>query len=324
MRERHKSLPDAAPEAEAFRHASVLLDGAVETLVHKADGVYLDGTFGRGGHSRAILQRLGPAGRLLAMDRDPQAIEAAGEIDDARFHITRQAFAELGDFAREQGVDGKLSGVLLDIGVSSPQLDDPERGFSFMRDGPLDMRMDPTRGESAAEFLARAKEADIAHVFKAYGEERFAKRLARAVVTRRKEAPFTRTVDLAEVLKTAHPAWEKGRHPATKAFQGLRIYLNGELDQLDAALDAALEALAPGGHLVVISFHSLEDRRVKRFIRHHVRGDTHVPRGMPLRDDQLNRRLESLGKAQRAGADEVAGNPRARSAVMRAARKREA
>lgn len=322
MHERHKSLPDAASVAEAFRHASVLLDGAVETLVHKADGVYLDGTFGRGGHSRAILQRLGPGGRLLAMDRDPQAIEAAAEIDDARFHITRQAFAELGEFAREQGVDGKLSGVLLDIGVSSPQLDDPERGFSFMRDGPLDMRMDPTQGESAAEFLARAKEADIAHVFKAYGEERFAKRLARAVVTRRKEAPFTRTVDLAEVLKTAHPAWEKGRHPATKAFQGLRIYLNGELDQLDAALDAALEALAPGGHLVVISFHSLEDRRVKRFIRHHVRGDTHVPRGMPLRDDQLNRRLESLGKAKRAGADEVAGNPRARSAVMRAARKR--
>ncbi|WNK21422.1 16S rRNA (cytosine(1402)-N(4))-methyltransferase RsmH [Halomonas piscis] len=316
------SLPDAAPAAEAFRHTSVLLDGAVETLMHKADGVYLDATFGRGGHSRAILQRLGPGGRLLAMDRDPQAIAAAEEISDARFHITRQAFAELAEFAREQGVYGRLSGVLLDIGVSSPQLDDPERGFSFMRDGPLDMRMDPGRGESAAAFLARAGEADIAHVFKAYGEERFAKRLARAVVTRRKEAPFTRTVDLAEVLKKAHPAWEKGRHPATKAFQGLRIYLNGELEQLDAALDAALEALAPGGHLVVISFHSLEDRRVKRFIRHHVRGDADVPRGMPLRDDQLNRRLESLGKARRAGADEVADNPRARSAVMRAARKR--
>lgn len=315
------SLPDADQAADRFRHTSVLLDGAVDTLVHAPDGVYLDGTFGRGGHSRAILQRLGEGGRLLAMDRDPQAIEAADALEDERFTITRQAFAELGEFAREQDVYGKLSGILLDIGVSSPQLDDPERGFSFMRDGPLDMRMDPTRGESAADFLARASEADIAHVFKTYGEERFAKRLARAVVTRRGQTPFTRTVDLAEVLKTAHPAWEKGRHPATKAFQGLRIYLNGELEQLDAALDAALEALAPGGHLVVISFHSLEDRRVKRFIRHHVRGDTHVPRGIPLRDDQLNRRLEALGKAQKASAGEVADNPRARSAVMRAARK---
>ncbi|GAA3906990.1 16S rRNA (cytosine(1402)-N(4))-methyltransferase RsmH [Halomonas cibimaris] len=321
MREHHTPLSAAAPVAEPFRHASVLLDGAVDALVHAPDGVYLDGTFGRGGHSRAVLQRLGPGGRLLAMDRDPQALDAAAELEDARFTITRRAFAELGEFAREQGVHGRLAGVLLDIGVSSPQLDDPERGFSFMRDGPLDMRMDPTRGESAADFLARASEADIAHVFKAYGEERFAKRLARAVVTRRKQAPFTRTVELAEVLKTAHPAWEKGRHPATKAFQGLRIYLNGELDQLDAALDAALEALAPGGHLVVISFHSLEDRRVKRFIRHHVRGDTHVPRGMPLRDDQLNRRLEGLGKAQKASDAEVADNPRSRSAVMRAARK---
>lgn len=256
------------------------------------------------------------------MDRDPQAIAAAAEIDDPRFKITRREFAQLAEFAREQGVFGKLSGILLDVGVSSPQLDDPERGFSFMRDGPLDMRMDPTQGQSVAEFLARASEADIAYVFKTYGEERYAKRLARAVVTRRVEKPFTHTVDLAEVLKVAHPAWEKGRHPATKAFQGLRIYVNGELEQLDAALDAALEALAPGGHLVVISFHSLEDRRVKRFIRHHVRGDTDLPRGVPIRDDQLNRRLEALGKGLRPSEEEVDANPRARSAVMRAARKR--
>ncbi|HCR97683.1 MULTISPECIES: 16S rRNA (cytosine(1402)-N(4))-methyltransferase RsmH [Halomonas] len=314
--------PDADQVVSPFRHTSVLLEGAVDTLVHTPDGIYLDGTFGRGGHSRLILSRLGDQGRLMAMDRDPQAIAAAAEIDDARFQITQREFARLADYAREQGVFGKLSGVLLDIGVSSPQLDDPERGFSFMRNGPLDMRMDPTQGESAATFLARAKEADIAHVFKAYGEERYAKRLARAVVERRVETPFTHTVDLAEVLKKAHPAWEKGRHPATKAFQGLRIYLNGELDQLDAALDAALEALAPGGHLVVISFHSLEDRRVKRFIRHYVRGDSHLPRGMPIRDDQLNRRLEALGKGVRPSDEEVVGNPRARSAVMRAARKR--
>lgn len=313
---------EAEKAVNRFRHTSVLLDGAVDTLVHQPEGVYLDGTFGRGGHSRAILSRLSVAGRLIALDRDPQAVAAAAEIDDSRFTMVQRDFARLADVAREQNVHGKLAGILLDVGVSSPQLDDPERGFSFMRNGPLDMRMDPTRGESAAGFLARASEADIANVFKTYGEERFGKRLARAVVNRRREQAFTHTVDLAEVLKTAHPAWEKGRHPATKAFQGLRIYLNGELEQLDAALDAALEALAPGGHLVVISFHSLEDRRVKRFIRHHVRGDTHLPRGVPIRDDQLNRRLEALGKGRRPSEAEVAENPRARSAVMRAARKR--
>ncbi|MDQ7727471.1 16S rRNA (cytosine(1402)-N(4))-methyltransferase RsmH [Halomonas sp. SpR8] len=316
------SSPDAEQVAFPFRHTSVLLEGAVDALVHDDQGVYLDGTFGRGGHSRVILDRLGKQGQLLAMDRDPQAIAAAAAIDDPRFQITQREFAQLADYARELGVFGKLSGVLLDIGVSSPQLDDPERGFSFMRDGPLDMRMDPTQGQSVADFLARASEADIAYVFKTYGEERYAKRLARAVVTRRVEKPFTHTVDLAEVLKVAHPAWEKGRHPATKAFQGLRIFVNGELEQLDSALDAALEALAPGGHLVVISFHSLEDRRVKRFIRHHVRGDTHLPRGVPIRDDQLNRRLEALGKGQRPSEQEVDANPRSRSAVMRAARKR--
>lgn len=320
--EKNMPSPDAEQVASRFRHTSVLLEGAVDALVHDTQGVYLDGTFGRGGHSRVILDRLDEQGRLLAMDRDPQAIAAAADIDDPRFHITQREFAQLAEFAREQGVFGKLSGVLLDVGVSSPQLDDPERGFSFMRDGPLDMRMDPTQGQSAAEFLARASEADIAHVFKTYGEERYAKRLARAVVTRRTEKPFTHTVDLAEVLKVAHPAWEKGRHPATKAFQGLRIFLNGELEQLDRALEAALEALAPGGHLVVISFHSLEDRRVKRFIRHHVRGDTDLPRGVPIRDDQLNRRLEALGKGVRPSEEEVDANPRSRSAVMRAARKR--
>ncbi|PMR76891.1 16S rRNA (cytosine(1402)-N(4))-methyltransferase RsmH [Billgrantia endophytica] len=316
-------MSSTAPETppRGFRHASVLLDGAVETLVHDPRGVYLDGTFGRGGHSRAILARLAPEGRLLAIDRDPQAIAEAASIEDPRFIIERTEFARLDELARRHELHGRLAGVLLDVGVSSPQLDDPERGFSFLRDGPLDMRMDPTHGVSAADWLAGAAESDIARVFKTYGEERFAKRLARAVVTRRAERPFTRTADLAEVLKAAHPAWEKGKHPATRAFQALRIHVNGELEQLDEALEAALEALAPGGHLVVISFHSLEDRRVKRFIREHVRGDTDLPRGVPIRDDQLARRLMSLGKARRPTPEEIEANPRARSAVMRAARK---
>lgn len=308
--------------ASGFRHVSVLLDGAVDALIHDPQGSYLDGTFGRGGHSRAILERLAPEGRLLAIDRDPQAIAAAASIEDARFSVERGEFAHLGEIAAARGLHGRLDGILLDVGVSSPQLDDPERGFSFLRDGPLDMRMDPTRGESAAEFLARADEAEIVRVFKQYGEERFARRLVRAIISRRADRPFERTADLAEVIKTAHPAWEKGKHPATRVFQALRIQVNGELEQLDAALDAALEALAPGGHMVVISFHSLEDRRVKRFIRRHVRGDTDLPRGVPVRDDQLAKRLDAVGKAQRAGAPELAVNPRARSAVMRVARKR--
>ncbi|SHF50246.1 16S rRNA (cytosine1402-N4)-methyltransferase [Modicisalibacter ilicicola DSM 19980] len=312
---------DASHVPADYRHASVLLDGAIDALIHDPEGVYLDGTFGRGGHSRAILARLNPRGRLLAIDRDPQALAEARAMEDQRFSIHADTFGHLGDIARAQGVHGRLAGVLLDIGVSSPQLDDPERGFSFLRDGPLDMRMDPGSGESAAQWLSHASESDIAWVFKTYGEERFARRMARAIVERRRQAPITRTGDLAELLKAAHPAWEKGRHPATRAFQALRIHVNRELEELDAALEAALEALAPGGHLVVISFHSLEDRRVKRFIRHHVRGDTHLPRGMPLREDQLERRLETLGKARRPGEEEVLRNPRARSAVMRAARK---
>ena len=248
-------MPLSAPESpvSGYRHASVLLDGAVEALVHDADGIYLDGTFGRGGHSRAILDRLSPHGRLIAIDRDPQAIAEAASLEDPRFIIERAEFARLGETARRHGVHGQLAGILLDVGVSSPQLDDPERGFSFLRDGPLDMRMDPTQGESAAAFIARAGEAELARVFKEYGEERFARRLARAIVSRRVERPFERTTDLAEVVKTAHPAWEKHKHPATRVFQALRIHVNAELEQLDAALGAALEALAPGGHLVVIS-----------------------------------------------------------------------
>ncbi|GHB31020.1 16S rRNA (cytosine(1402)-N(4))-methyltransferase RsmH [Salinicola rhizosphaerae] len=306
-----------------FRHTSVLLDGAVDALLQSPAGIYLDGTFGRGGHSRAILERLGVDGRLMAIDRDPAALEAAQDIADPRFSIHAGEFGELDLHAAQAGVSGALDGVLLDVGVSSPQLDDPERGFSFLRDGPLDMRMDPSAGIGAAEWLSRTVESELARVFKVYGEERFAKRIARAIVAARQTAPIERTQQLAEIVKAAHPAWEKGKHPATRVFQAIRIHLNDELGQLERALDAALDVLAPGGRLVVISFHSLEDRLVKRFIRDQSRGDTHLPRGMPIREDQLIKRLKPVGKAMRPGESEVDANPRARSAVMRVAEKLE-
>jgi len=306
--------------ADRFAHVSVMLDGAVDGLIQDTAGVYFDGTFGRGGHSRLILSRLAPEGRLIACDRDPQALAEAATIEDERFSIHAGEFARLGEYAEREGVQGQLDGILLDIGVSSPQLDDAERGFSFMNDGPLDMRMDPTSGESAAEWLSRASAEDMAWVFKTYGEERYAKRLARAVVERRAERPITRTGDFASLIKDAHPNWEKHKHPATRVFQAIRIHINGELDELPRALDAGLEALKPGGRLVVISFHSLEDRIVKRFMRDKARGDQ-APRGMPIREDQLNKRLKLVGKAQKASQSEVDANVRSRSAVMRIAEK---
>ena len=316
------SLTDPSTQSTPYAsHVSVLLEGAVTALVHDVSGHYLDGTFGRGGHSRAILARLAPEGRLTAIDRDPEALSAGRAITDARFTLVRASFSALDRVARAQGCCGALAGVLLDIGVSSPQLDDVARGFSFLRDGPFDMRMDPEHGISAAQWIADVEEHEMARVFKDYGEERYARRLAKAIVARRKARPFLRTVDLAEAVKAAHPAWEKHKHPATRVFQAIRIHINDELGQLDAALEAALEALAPGGLLVVISFHSLEDRRVKRFIRDKARGDLDIPRGLPLREDQLNRRLVPVGKAQRPSQEEVDANPRARSAVMRVARK---
>lgn len=268
-----------------FNHITVLLDEAVEALSVRADGCYLDGTFGRGGHSRLILKSLGPDGRLLGFDKDPQAIATGQALaaEDGRFVIVQRSFAELGSEVAERGLAGKVSGVLFDLGVSSPQLDDPQRGFSFLNDGPLDMRMDPDRGISAAEFIATAPEEEIARVFKEYGEERFAKRMARAVVLRREEQPFTRTADLAEVLKVANPAWEKGKNPATRAFQGLRIHVNNELGDLEVGLQAALDALEVGGRLAVISFHSLEDRIVKLFMRKLAKGEAdNLPRNLPV------------------------------------------
>jgi 16S rRNA (cytosine1402-N4)-methyltransferase len=307
-----------------FTHITVLLEEAVEALAVRADGCYLDGTFGRGGHSRLILQNLGTEGRLLGFDKDPQAIATGQTLaaEDGRFVIVQRSFAELGAEAQARGLAGNVSGILLDLGVSSPQLDDPERGFSFMNDGPLDMRMDPSRGVSAAEFVNTASAEEIARVFKEYGEERFARRMAGAVVARRETQPFERTGDLAEVLKVANPAWEKGKNPATRAFQGLRIHVNNELGDLEAGLEAALDVLEVGGRLVVISFHSLEDRIVKLFMRKLVKGEAdNLPRNLPIRHQAFEPRIKLIGKAQFASEEETRGNPRSRSAVMRVAEK---
>ena len=295
---------------ENYKHTTVLLDEAVNGLNIRPDGIYIDGTFGRGGHSRLILSQLGEEGRLLAIDRDPQAIAVAKTIDDPRFSIIHGPFSALGEY-----------GILLDLGVSSPQLDDAERGFSFMRDGPLDMRMDPTRGQSAAEWLQTAEEADIAWVLKTYGEERFAKRIARAIVERNREQPMTRTKELAEVVAAATPVKDKFKHPATRTFQAVRIWVNSELEEIEQALKSSLNVLAPGGRLSIISFHSLEDRIVKRFMRENSRGPQ-VPAGLPMTEEQLKklggRQLRALGKLM-PGEEEVAENPRARSSVLRIA-----
>ncbi|WP_049628882.1 16S rRNA (cytosine(1402)-N(4))-methyltransferase RsmH [Cellvibrio sp. pealriver] len=304
------------------QHITVLLNEAVEALITDPAGFYVDGTFGRGGHSALVLQQLASNGRLLGIDKDLAAIATANTrfANDSRFAIAHGSFAELAQLVAERGMTGKVSGVLLDLGVSSPQLDEAERGFSFMQDGPLDMRMDQTRGQSAADWINSASEDDITWVFKEYGEERFAKRMARAIIAEREKAPFTRTKHLAEVIKEANPAWEKGKHPATRAFQAIRIQVNNELTDLDSVLEQALAVLAPGGRLVVISFHSLEDRAVKRFIRRQEQGDP-IPKGLPVRDDQLNRRMRSIGKAIKASDEEVSANVRSRSAVMRVAEK---
>jgi 16S rRNA (cytosine1402-N4)-methyltransferase len=308
----------------SFRHITVLLDEAVEALAVHADGCYLDGTFGRGGHSRLILERLGPEGRLLGFDKDPLAIASGNALaaEDGRFVVVQRSFADLGEEAAARGLVGKVDGLLLDLGVSSPQLDDAERGFSFLNDGPLDMRMNPDAGVSAAQFIATASADEIARVFKEYGEERFAKRMARAVVERREQKPFERTADLAAVLTEANPAWEKGKNPATRAFQGLRIHVNNELGDLERGLDAALETLAVGGRLVVISFHSLEDRIVKQFMKRQAKGEAdNLPRDLPIIPKAFEPRLKLLGKPIYAGEAELKANPRARSAVMRVAEK---
>lgn len=312
--------------SDNFKHTTVLLDDAVGGLNIQPEGIYIDGTFGRGGHSRLILSQLGEKGRLIAIDRDPQAIAAAEQIDDPRFSIIHGPFSQLGDYVESLGLVGKIDGILLDLGVSSPQLDDAERGFSFMRDGPLDMRMDPSQGESAAQWLMRAAEEDIAFVIKTYGEEKFGKRIARAIVERNRLAPMTRTKELAEVIAAAMPVKDKHKHPATRSFQAIRIWINSELEEIERALASSIKALAPKGRLSIISFHSLEDRLVKRFMRTHSRG-VQVPAGVPMTEAQIQalggRELRSLGKSV-PGSAEVAENPRARSSVLRIAERSEA
>lgn len=302
-------------------HQTVLLREAVDALVTRRDGFYVDGTFGRGGHSRAILQVLDADGRLLGVDKDPLAAAEAEQlvVSEPRFEFFHGSFALLPHQLRRMGI-GAVDGILLDLGVSSPQLDEAGRGFSFQHDGPLDMRMDTTSGETAAQWLARADEADIADVLYEYGEERYSRRIARAIVAARAEAAITTTGRLATIVAEANPRWEKHKHPATRAFQAIRIYINRELEDLRELLDSALDLLGPGGRLVVISFHSLEDRMVKRYMRDMSRGEQ-LPPGVPVRDSDLNRRMKLVGKAVRAGKDEVAANVRARSAIMRVAEK---
>jgi len=302
-----------------FEHTTVLLNEAVDALVTNPDGTYLDGTFGRGGHSRLLLSRLSPAGRLVAIDRDLQAVAAATtgatRVDDPRFSIHHTSFANMVPTLAALGVN-KVHGLLLDLGVSSPQIDDPERGFSFRFDGPLDMRMDTTRGESAADFLARAEERHIAEVIKNYGEERFALSVAKALVARRESGnPVRTTRELSEVVAGAVKTREAGQNPATRTFQALRIFVNAELEELEQGLSAALDLLVPGGRLVVISFHSLEDRIVKTFIARESKSV--FDRRAPFAEPKPNR-LVALGRVKPSDA-EVDANPRSRSAVMRVA-----
>jgi len=310
-------------------HVPVLLEAAVDALVHDADGTYVDGTFGRGGHARAILGRLSPRGRLVGVDRDPAAEDAARALDDPRFAFCRAWFSEIPGVLDTLGI-GRVDGALLDLGISSPQIDDPERGFSFRHDGPLDMRMDPARGESAAALLARASVRELTEVLRDYGEERLARSIAAAIAAQREVRPITRTLELSRVVAQAVGARTRGdwrQDPATRTFQALRIAVNDEMGELARALPRLAARLAPGGRLAVIAFHSLEDRIVKRFF---VRasdpygGDVRLAR-LPLRDGTLPPPpLALVGRAQKPTADEAAANPRARSAILRVAARTDA
>ncbi len=309
-------------------HYTVLLHEAVEGLAIDPNGVYIDGTFGRGGHSRYILSQLGENGRLIAVDRDSRAIAEAQRIQDPRFTIVHNSFSHLVDICTELNLLGKVNGILLDLGVSSPQLDDASRGFSFMKDGPLDMRMDTTQGLSAAEWLANVDVDKLAWVLKTFGEERFAKRIATAIVQEnqqrreRGEPCIDRTLMLADLIANSVPFKDKHKHPATRSFQAIRIFINGELDELENVLSEALTVLAPTGRLSVISFHSLEDRMVKRFMREQAKG-REIPKGLPVRDADFERgqTLKVIGKAVKASVAELVANPRSRSAVLRVAEK---
>ena len=299
-------------------HETVLLNEAVEALQVKADGIYVDGTFGRGGHSRLILEKLGARGRLVALDKDPAAVAAGRAISDERFRLEHSGFEHMGKVLDRLGID-KVDGVLLDLGVSSPQLDDEQRGFSFRFDAPLDMRMDTSRGETAAEWLATAEEGELAEVIRDYGEERFARQIARAIVAARQEREILTTKQLSDIVAQCVHTREPGKNPATRTFQAVRIYLNRELEELESVLPQCVDHLKAGGRMAVISFHSLEDRMVKRFMREMAEGDK-LPKGVPIRAVEVPQgKVRVVGKPIRASEAEVAANPRARSAVLRIA-----
>ena len=310
--------------ATDYKHLPVLLPETLDALAIRNDGIYVDATYGRGGHSAAILQALGSEGHLLAMDRDPQAVSDARKrfAGDDRFSIEARSFSMLEQTIDEYGWNGKVNGVLFDLGVSSPQLEDPDRGFSFRQDGPLDMRMDTTQGMTAEHWLNNAGEKEIADVIYRYGEERFSRRIAKAIVRARTSEPINRTARLAEIVSAAIPKREPGKDQATRTFQAIRIYINKELEEIESVLPQALNVLAPGGRLVCISFHSLEDRLVKRFMRDQAKGDNY-PVDLPVTQDMLNPKLRLLGPAVRPGKEEVESNPRARSATLRAAERLE-
>lgn len=305
-------------------HISVLLNEAIEALNIKSDGLYIDGTFGRGGHSAAILQRLSNQGRLIVIDKDPAAIAVAYAHygKDPRVSIVHQGFGHIHSIADDLAISGKVDGILLDLGVSSPQLDEAERGFSFMREGPLDMRMDTTSGESVAEFLTHADEKELADIIWRYGEEKFSRKIARAIVETRDTQPIITTLDLAQLIERSIPKVDKFKHPATRTFQALRIYINRELEELEQALAASDQVLKVGGRLVVISFHSLEDRIVKQFMQAQT-SPPNLPRGLPIRQSEINslQKMRWCIKMQRASENEIAQNVRARSAILRVTEK---
>ncbi|WNC72962.1 16S rRNA (cytosine(1402)-N(4))-methyltransferase RsmH [Thalassotalea psychrophila] len=304
-----------------FSHISVLLQESVDGLAIKPDGTYIDCTFGRGGHSGLILNTLGDNGRLIAVDRDPSAIESAQRFaDDPRFSIVHNGFSNLADIANDLDITDKVDGILLDLGVSSPQLDDASRGFSFMKDGPLDMRMDTTKGQTASEWLMHADVEDITWVLRTFGEEKHAWRIANAIVDAREEEELTTTSQLAKIIKVAAPQREIKKHPATRSFQAIRMYINSELEQIENVLVAALDVLQEGGRLVVISFHSLEDRLVKQFMKKHSTGKK-VPRGMPIPEVEIQKgkKLALVGKKLKPSKTEVSDNVRSRSSVLRVA-----
>ncbi|MFK5983927.1 MAG: 16S rRNA (cytosine(1402)-N(4))-methyltransferase RsmH [Pseudomonadota bacterium] len=305
-----------------MEHIPVLLTEAIEGLNIHASGIYIDGTFGRGGHSKEIIKVLGETGQLFVLDKDPQAINTALENYENNSHVTITAgsYTQMKTVMQEHNLLGQVDGILLDLGVSSPQLDNSERGFSFMKSGFLDMRMDNGQGQSAAQWLNQVAERDLSEVLKVYGEERYAKRIARAIVTARKEAALQDTKHLAEIIKLAHPNWQKGKHPATKSFQAIRIFINNELDELQLVLEQLLEILKPGARVAIISFHSLEDRIVKRFFNKLSKGDDYPP-DLPIKDELLHRKVKLIGKAIKASEEEVFNNPRSRSAVLRIAEK---